>query len=61
MNDGKFMTCVLPMSVRDFGGNPHKVETPFGMPLIIADGNLAAEVDRLQRELDSAARRNGGG
>jgi len=46
------MSCIFEMDVRDFKGNPFKAETPFGPPIIINTGNLAAENDLLREELE---------
>lgn len=39
----KRMTCVFDYDVKSFKGNPHHADTPFGRPVIINDGDLAAE------------------
>lgn len=39
------MTCVFACGVRSLKSNPHKIDTPFGRALIIADGDLAADID----------------
>ncbi len=40
----KRMTCVFDYDVREFAGNPHHADTPFGCPVIVSDGDLAAEM-----------------
>ncbi len=48
------MTCVFEMNVRTFNGNPHHTETPFGKPVIVSDGDLAARVDHLEQMVADA-------
>ena len=49
----KRMTCVFDCDVRSLLGNPHQIDTPFGRPIVIHDGDLAAECDQLEVEADA--------
>ena len=44
----RLMTCVFACDVRSFDGNPHHADTPFGQPLVVSDGDLAGEFDRME-------------
>lgn len=45
------MTCVFHFDVRKFCGNPHQADTPFGRPVIVSMGNLAADLDAKDAEI----------
>ena len=49
----KRMTCVFDCDVRSIKGNPFHLETPFGRPIIIDDGNLAVECEQLREALEA--------
>jgi hypothetical protein len=44
-------TIVFEGRIGDFKGNPFKTETPFGMPFVVSDGDLAAQVDLLEERI----------
>ena len=50
----RLMTCVFACDVRTFEGNPHHAETPFGKPLVVSDGDLAGDYDRMEARADAA-------
>lgn len=50
----RLMTCVFACDVRTFDGNPHHADTPFGRPLVVSDGDLAGNFDRMEARADEA-------
>lgn len=48
----KRMTCVFDFDLLSLKSNPFHADTPFGRPAIISDGDLAAEYDALEAEIE---------
>lgn len=51
MADERFCTIVFECNLREFNGNPLRVETPFGKPVIISVGDVTEERDWLESQL----------
>lgn len=52
----RLMTCVFACDVRSLQSNPFHIDTPFGKPLVVSDGDLAGEFDRMEARADEAER-----
>lgn len=52
MAEPTYVTMVFKYDIRQFVGNPHDVETPFGKPVAIGIGDAFTERDAIEAELN---------
>lgn len=48
----EYVTIVFKCNIRKFQGNPYHVQTPFGSPEVISVGDVIAERDDLESDLE---------
>ena len=47
-------TCVFDGNIREFRGNPHQADTPFGRPTVVSAGDVCQAHDALEEQLNAA-------